>query len=159
MPSHSPRSRVALAGPLLILAIAGYAGYQSLQYGLWTPAGPGSGLLPLICSVLLAGLAIADLPQRMARKTNPAVAGDASPVLWWRVGTYAAALVGFVAAMDYLGFVASGILALAAAVRLGEGKGWARALCVSGASVALAWLLFARMLSVNLPAGRWLALF
>ena len=179
MVTRAMRMRGGLAGllgPLVVLAIAALAGREALRYGLWAAGNPGSGLLPLIACALLALLALLDLSRWLKQRAAGAIRSEdqtrddlqrhsdagaetgSGPVLWWRVAAYAAALVGFALGMQYLGFVPAALASLALAVRFGEGRDWGRSVAVATVTVGFSWLLFARLLSVPLPAGSWLGL-
>lgn len=170
----------ALAGPVVMLAVAVLAGHRALAYGLWGPTGPGSGLLPLICSVALVVLALIDLIHGVSsgRSPAPAVAslidplmahsdgpleaalpdpgGDSpDPIARRPVLVYVAALIGLALLLDVLGFAASAILSTVIVIRFAERRPWIESLAISAAAVLFVWLLFAVMLSVNLPPGRW----
>ena len=170
----------ALAGPVVVLAIAAFAGHRALAYGLWGPTGPGSGLLPLICSVVLVLLALCDLMRGAASEDEPAPAvpsrvgsmmalpddplgtavGDAEPdapgaASQRPVLMYVAALIGLALLLDVLGFAASAFLSVVFVIHWAERRPWIESLAISAAAVFLVWLLFAVVLSVNLPPGRW----
>ncbi len=164
-------------GPMIVLAIAVFAGQRALDYGLWGPSGPGSGLLPLICSGALMLLGVIDLVQKSiarpagkgksVRKSDdvpidvPIVGADLvdESIAWRPVIIYVLSLVGFASSLDGLGFAVSAFLSMLLVIRGAEQRKWAESLLISGMAVAFGWLLFAVLLSVNLPRGRWLAFF
>jgi hypothetical protein len=166
--------QAGLIAPGIVLVVALLAGREALRYGLWSDGNPGSGLLPLIACVLLVVLSLLDLSSRW-RAVDPAgragttaaqslgAAPEPStsvpePAMWHRVAAYGAALLGFAFGMDVVGFVPASVVALAVAVRFGEGRDMWRAVAVAGAGTGFAWLLFAKLLSVPLPTGRLLGL-
>lgn len=181
---------VTLVAPLAVLLIAVFAGQRALAYGLWGPAGPGSGLLPLICSVALVLLGALDLLQRLAGRrpgaqhtghdvaqdAAQAVAQDTAQVVaqdpaqaveaavpsgraaWRPVLVYVAGLAGFALALEPLGFAVAAVLSMLAVIRWAEQRSWVESLVISVLAALFGWLLFAVLLSVNLPRGRWLAL-
>lgn len=133
----------AALGFVALLALGALA--LSLRHPLWEFVQPGPGLFPAIAAGLSAACAVAAMLMRVARE------GAAERVEWRRLLVYGAAVLGWCAAFAQIGFAASSFLALAALLRFGEGLRWPLALGFAAITVALGWLLFARLLGVPLP--------
>lgn len=133
----------AALGFVALLALGALA--LSLRYPLWEFVQPGPGLFPAIAAGLSALCAIAAMLLRFPRE------GTAEPTEWPRLLVYGAVVLGWCAAFAPLGFAASSFLALLILLRVGEGLRWPLALGFAAITVALGWLLFARLLGVPLP--------
>jgi putative tricarboxylic transport membrane protein len=143
---------VERGGSLFFLAIGIYVLVQSfrLPMGSWTQ--PGPGVFPFILSLLLTLVGIALLVSSSAGKRvnwGDILAGQVTP--WSIIALTAFFILGF----ERVGFVpASGIyifVLLYAVSRLP----FARAAGLSAAITAAGWVLFVKILNLQLPAGLW----
>jgi len=143
----------AVAGAV-ILMVAGVFVASALQLPLGTPNAPEPGLVPLLEAALLAVAAIGLL----------AIARGSAPRIGWPAGQgrrtvlhVAAALVGYVALIEVVGYALSTFLFVSTA-----GHAWRRfsipALLAFGALISLVlFLTFSVLLQMPLPRGAlWL---
>jgi hypothetical protein len=140
-------TRAQRVAGLLILIVAGVFVASALQLPLGTPNSPEPGLVPLIEATLLALAAIGLL-----------IAGEHEARIAWPAGPgrrtvlhVAAALVGYVALIELVGYTLSTFLFVFAA-----GQAWRRfsvpVLLVSGAVISLVlFLTFSVFLQMPLP--------
>ena len=145
-------------------AVAG-AAFLALAFGAWLagrhlPPGslrqPGPGFFPLGLAALLAVLSIVLLVRGLARP------GADLPSMWQdragvrRLALIGAALVGYVAVVEIAGYLAASFALFVVMIRGVGGYGWRAAFSAGAIGAAGSYLLFARALKVNLPAGLWL---
>ena len=133
---------------LLGAAAAAYA----WTLGVVGPAGPESGLFPLIAGliVMAAGIVLFVSPStRTARPDFPRGAGLA------RVLGVVAGLVVLALGTPYLGFAVTGLVTMIILLRTVEQTNWPAALALALATVvAIVWL-FGHVLGMVLPRGPW----
>lgn len=135
-------------GTQVALFIIGAAGViASYRLGLWGMEGPGSGLFPLIASLLL----LVCVTIRIALPGE--VDADEEPVNWSRLGWYAASLVTYTVLFLYTGFLISTVAGVFILMRFAEGRPVLSALIASLIATALCILLFDYLLAVPLPYG------
>jgi hypothetical protein len=145
--------KVDILAAVLLLPVCAYVFYEAGRWPRlpdlgnpgWIPSGVAACLLVAAMMMLaraLGGRSLA-LPGRLQ-------GADRSRVLW-----VAGITVGYVAVMNYLGFIAATIPYLAGfGIALGERR-WARLVFFSGAVPVAIYLLFDATLHVPLPRG-WL---
>jgi hypothetical protein len=134
----------------LIAAGVFLAGALPLPRGV--AARPGPGFYPLLVGVFFCATAAGFLVETIRRRTVVApVAGDART----RVLVTAAALVGFVLLLPWIGYPAATFLFVAGMLRA-LGASWLLSLATAVAAAAGSYYLFASILSVPLPRGVFL---
>ena len=133
---------------LLGAAAAAYA----WTLGVIGPAGPESGLFPLIAGliVMASGIILFVLPG--TRATAPDF--PRGPALWRVLGVIAG-LVVIAVGIPYLGFAITGTLTMLILLRTVEQTNWPAALALALASVAAVLWLFGHVLGMPLPRGPW----
>jgi putative tricarboxylic transport membrane protein len=133
---------------LLGAAAAAYA----WTLGVIGPAGPESGLFPLIAGliVMASGIILFVLPS--TRATAPDFLSG--PALWRVLGVIAG-LVVIAVGIPYLGFAITGTLTMLILLRTVEQTNWPAALALALASVAAVLWLFGHVLGMPLPRGPW----
>lgn len=152
------QQRSDAAALLLVLALAGFAGWRSVNYGLWSYGEPGPGLFPLLVSGLTAVFAMVALVvtwagSELADEFDPEAAQQEGPLLWAKLAVYAGAILVWPWLMVPLGYVLSSAVALFAILRFAEGMRWGATAVTLVAAVAASWLVFDRLLGVPLPSG------
>ncbi len=137
----------------LILGLAITSG--SYGMGIGTLSHPGPGFLPFGCGAILAGLSVLVFVKGML---SPREAVGTFKRLWggtrWYKGLFVvAALLIYNFTFAYFGFILSTILLLLFLFKAIEPQKWSVA--ITGALVAsvASYVLFARWLDVQLPAG------
>lgn len=133
---------------LFLLALA--VGWQAQRLPFGTVSAPDSGFFPLSLAV-----ALAILSALIALSPWVAGTGDSTPPTWQgvvRVALAAVALVGYVALLNWLGYLLASALLLLLYMRGLERVTWSVSLATTVVAVTVSYLLFQR-LGVPLPAG------
>ena len=133
---------------LLGAAAAAYA----WTLGVVGPAGPESGLFPLIAGLIImtSGIILFVLPAtRAARPDFPR-----GPALWRVLGVIAG-LVVIALGIPYFGFAVTGAVTMLILLRAVERTNWPAALVLAVAAVAAVMWLFGHVLGMPLPRGPW----
>lgn len=137
-----------LLGPLALLALAGVALFIAWDYGLWSFGAPGAGLMPTLAATLLAVTGLLALVEKQKPTTDDE--GEFDPR---RLACYLAALVALIPGILAVGMLpALGVLILLC-LRLAERMSWRSALVIAVCATSGSWLLFERLLQVQLPRG------
>jgi len=117
---------------------------------------PGPGFFPRGLAALVALLALGILVRGILRPAGrvaslwPERGGGA------RVATMLAALLGFVAGVERLGYLAATAALFVVMLRWVGGRSWGLTLLAAVLAALGSYLLFARWLMVPLPSGSWL---
>jgi putative tricarboxylic transport membrane protein len=145
------RAQVPL-GQLALVALGLYVAVEARSLGLWTDLGPGPGLLPLLLGIALLGLTGLWVVQTLLQRRSGADDERPNEPL---DRTYVVGVVGglilLAAVMDLLGFQISMALFLFAELKwLGRQRWWVAAVVALVGSVGT-FVLFDRVLGVQLP--------
>ena len=136
------------------IGVALAAGYLALARRL--PMGemdqPGAGVFPVIVGilVLLASLAVLWEGWRMPADATVEMPAGADA---GRVACLLGLIVGYVVLLPWLGQLVGSFLFCLLLVRLLSGQGWVRAAIPAAAIAAAAYLVFVRLLQVQMPRG------
>ncbi|MDB5510632.1 MAG: hypothetical protein JWR08_115 [Enterovirga sp.] len=127
----------------------------SLRMPVLGPSGPGGGFLPLILGGLLTASSLTLLLQPV-RTVSP----DADTE--WpdrgglrRIGAVVAALVAFPILMPSLGFLLTSLAVMLCLLPAIARRHWLANVALSVAASGGIYLVFARLLGLNLPRGPW----
>ena len=134
------------------IALGAAAASYAWTLGVIGPAGPGSGLFPLIASVIILGAGIVLMVQRSSIAPNPGFPRGAA---LWRVGGVIAGLALMAFGIPYLGFAITGAITMLILLRTVEQSSWIVSIVLALVSVAVVMLLFGRLLGMPLPRGPW----
>lgn len=139
-------------GQLGLAALGVYVAVHARSLGLWTDLGPGPGLLPLMLGIALLGLTAIWVVQTLVQRRQDTDDKRSDEPL---DRTYAAGVVGglivLAAVMDLLGFQISMALFLFAELSwLGRQRWWVAGAIALVGSVGT-FVLFDRVLGVQLP--------
>lgn len=137
-----------LLGPLALVALAGGALFIAWDYGLWTFGAPGAGLMPSLAAALLAVTGLLALVE----KQKPATDDDGEPDPW-RLSCYLIALIALVPAILAIGMLPALGIFILLCLRLAERMSWRSSITIAVCAIAGSWLLFERLLQVQLPRG------
>jgi putative tricarboxylic transport membrane protein len=147
------RNRTDIIGSLLLIAIGVGVVIESFRLKLGTPLTPQPGFFPFIGGSLLIGLSIVLLVQgwlrrgESTRKPREVAGGLRKPAI------LIASLSVYTAALSYLGYVLPTIILVAAILRVLGVTSWKVLILASlGLSIG-AYLLFGRVLGIDLPEG------
>jgi hypothetical protein len=134
-----------------ILLGAAAAAY-SWTLGLVGPAGPESGLFPLIAGLIVMGAGTVLFVRPATRVAAPDFPRGAA---LWRVAGVIVGLTVIALGIPYLGFAVTGALTMLILLRTVEQTNWPAALALAVASVAAVMGLFGHLLGMPLPRGPW----
>lgn len=151
--------RVLVPGAQLVLIAVGlYVAVESTSLGLWTKLGPGPGLLPLILGIALAALSAVWSVQTVVearRASESAGQHDADEADEALDRPYVLGVVGgllvLAAVMELIGFqISMAAFLFAELMLLGRQKWWVSAPVALVGSIGV-FVLFDRVLAVQLP--------
>jgi putative tricarboxylic transport membrane protein len=136
---------------LFLLLFGLFMAYESLKLPIGGFRHPDAGVLPFGISVLMIILSAVVLigPFRKAELREWIQSGEGR----WKVWIALAAMLVYVPALSYLGFVLSTFLVMVLLMKGLEKARWTTALYISIPSVLLTYFLFTRWLGVPLPKG------
>lgn len=134
----------------ILLGLAAAAHARTI--GLMGPAGPESGLFPMIVGLLIAaaGLLLLLRPAHQARDPQWARGAALGRVVGVCVGL---AVMAF--AIDYLGFAVTSALTMIVLLRAVDRGSWLWSIGFAIGSVVVVVWLFGSMLGMPLPRGPW----
>lgn len=144
------RNRTDIIGSLLLIAIGVGVVIESLRLKLGTPLTPLPGFFPFIGGLLLIGLSIVLFGHGLQPQDRPTrkAAGDlrkpVAPIV--SLGAYTAALTS-------LGYLLPTTILVAVMLRILGMTSWKVLILASLGLSAGAYLLFGRILGIDLPAG------
>lgn len=147
--------RSELVGALLVIALGVFVAAEAWDWPYLTKDGPGPGFFPLWIGIALIGLSgllvVLQVADAGGGKPVPRTSWKgAGPVL---VGW--AALMVTAALLKPAGFTVTYALLTVFLIRMVFRQSWRAALTVSLVSAAGFWVLFVKLLRVQLPAGPW----
>ena len=144
-----------LVAAFLLIALGAFVLRQALDWPYLTADGPGPGFFPVwigICIIALAAvLVVVQVVHAVGRSPVPATR-------WSGTGRVLAGWVGLmisIALLEPAGFVASFSLLTMFLVMVIFRRRFLQALTLGIAASAGFWLLFVKLLKVQLPAGPW----
>jgi len=140
---------------LFWLALGLVSMYGSVQLGLGTLREPGSGFLPFLAgcfiSLIALGISVKSFIQwRSVRLNFASLWMEAN---WRRPAVIGLLILGFILALEKLGFILSGLLLLLALFRWVEKFSWKKALIIPALTLGFSYLLFNVFLKATLPRG------
>jgi hypothetical protein len=138
---------------LVLIGVSAYVFRGSLKYGIGTPVEPGSGLMPMLASLLVFGLSSGLLLKEILRAGRHRGQGDLAGL-----GRYAkpaglvAGLIAYSWLLELLGFITASFPLLFLMFSIIEPPKWRGNLLIS-AVITLVSFAFFRFLQVDLPIG------
>lgn len=140
---------------LFWLALGLVSMYGAVQLGLGTLREPGSGFLAFLAggfiSLIALGIFLKSLFHwRGARLNFASLWMEAN---WRRPAVIGLLVLGFILALEKLGFILSGFLLLLVLFRLVEKFSWRKALIIPALTLGFSYLLFNVFLKATLPRG------
>ena len=146
---------LTIGAQLVLIAVGAFVAFEARSLGLWTSLGPGPGLLPLILGLALIGLSLTWLVQTVVerRRTSAVETGEGPgerldrPYVLGIVG----GLIVLASLMELLGFqISMAIFLFTELLLLGKQRWWVAASVALVASIGV-FVLFDRVLAVQLP--------
>jgi putative tricarboxylic transport membrane protein len=145
-----------LAGAALA-CLSIYILYAASRWTLFSKEGPGPGFFPVGYGLLMLGLSLTLIWQRLAApagtRPRPASADDRSGFAAARLSWLA--IIASIPLMWLLGFVVGFGLTVLFMVRAVFGRPWLTSLATAAAIAGALYLIFPVMLSTPLPVGRF----
>ena len=140
---------------LFWLALGLVSMYGAAQLGLGTLREPGSGLLAFMAgafvSLIALGIFVKSLIQwRGIRLDFAPLWSEAN---WRRPAIIGLLTLGFILALERLGFILNGFLLLVVLFRWVERFSWKKALIIPAVTLGFSYLLFNVFLKATLPRG------
>jgi putative tricarboxylic transport membrane protein len=124
----------------------------SLKLGLGDLGNPGPGFAPLLVSLLIVILVVVDLFRGKLRAKG--AEGVANRAGRYRGIALVSALCFYVVTLEFFGYLLSAFILIFTSVLLFDRKKWRFPLFLAVIVVNLSYFLFAKLLQVQLPAGR-----
>jgi len=140
---------------LFWMAIAlGFIG-GSFRLGLGTLEEPGSGLLSFLAGSCLALMALILFVQSFARGKGPPSKISAlwEGMKWHRPVIIGLVLLGYILALESLGFILCSLLLIFFTLKALENFSWGKAALISVMASTFSYLIFSVLLKVMLPKG------
>ncbi|OGP62010.1 MAG: hypothetical protein A2170_11360 [Deltaproteobacteria bacterium RBG_13_53_10] len=129
--------------------------FSSLQLGIGNPKSPGPGFAPLLASVLVFSLSLLVLIQGMRvseeKKRRPK---DRNYLL--KPTFLVLAVLGYSFLLNVLGYLVTAFLLMFAMFSIGEPKKLSRNLIIAAIVIIMSFILFRKLLGVQLPKGIFL---
>lgn len=152
----SPAWSAVVAALVALLGVAAVVG--SLRLGFWTAIGPGPGFFPLCLGVVLAVLSsvwwVRSMREMRAQQdAPPAEAADEEDFSWRTVGAILASLLVLASLLDVLGYQVAMLAFLVFHLAVLGRRGWLLTLVLSVGGSFGVFVVFTRLLTVNLPAS------
>lgn len=137
---------------LFLMAFSVLIFWSSVRLGIGSPGDPGPGFMPILASVVLFGVSIVIFVigiQGASEKESSLtdLRGLTKPVCLVMI------LLGYAYLLGILGFLGAAFLAMFAMFSLAERRKWRLNLVISGITVIVGYIVFAKWLQVQLPAG------
>lgn len=138
---------------LVLIIVSVYVFWGSLKYGIGTPVDPGSGLMPMLASLLVFGLSSGFFVKDIVRAGKHRGRGDAEGLgRYAKPASLVAGIVAYSWLLELLGFITATIPLLFLMLSITERHKWLRNLLIS-AVITLVTFAFFRFLKVDLPIG------
>ncbi len=142
-------------GSLFWFAVGLISMYGSTRLGLGTLREPGSGFLPFLAGCFIALMAILILLQSFTPKkeARAKLAALWEGVNWHRPLIISLLILGFILALESLGFIPTSFFLLLILFRWVEKFPWRKVLIVLLLTLGSTYLLFDIFLKASLPRG------
>ncbi|WP_064281616.1 tripartite tricarboxylate transporter TctB family protein [Mycolicibacterium iranicum] len=138
-------------GQFVLAAVGLYVAVESVSLGLWTTLGPGPGLLPLILGAALFVLTAIWAVQAVVERRHAAGEADPEPLDRTYVIGVVGGLIVLAIAMPFVGFqISMAAFLFLELLILGRQRWWIAAVVAAVGSIGV-FVLFDRVLAVQLP--------
>jgi len=139
-------------GSLFLMIVSGLVIREALDLEVGTPSNPGSGFMVFGASVTLGLLA---LSQFVASVTARARAAEsvAERIRWGRIFAVILAIVLYIVALRPVGYLVCTFLLLSVLFQVLERGRWASRTIGAASTSFVTYVIFAKMLQLNLPRG------
>ena len=151
---ESMRNRGDVVGAILLILLGIGVVIESIRLKVGTPLMPQPGFFPFLFGFLMIGLSIIHLFQgwlgrgKSSQQTQVATFGELRPPV-----VLVVSMIAYTAVLEWLGYVLPTIFISAVILRVMGLTSW-KAVSVTSLSLSLGtYILFGRILGIDLPAG------
>jgi hypothetical protein len=137
----------------LLVGLASVSG--AIDLGVGTMSDPHSGFMAFVAGVLIVILALSICVKSYMTGTGEQTKLSElwSGLQWWRPIAICLLVLAFILVFDWLGYFVSSLLMLTIIMRWLEDQSWLFSILVPVVVVTATWLLFSKVLLINLPSG------
>ncbi len=138
---------------LVLMIFSGAVIHEALVLDVGTPANPGSGFMIFGTAVVLGVMASVQWAKSILTR-DQTTGGPREKVHLGRIAAVITANVLYIALLDRVGYLVSTFLLLGFLLQITEGKGRRVRVAAGAAATSIAtYLIFAKLLQLNLPRG------
>lgn len=137
---------------LVLVIFSGAVVREALNLDVGTPANPGSGFMVFGTAVVLGAMALAQFSKSL-RMQDQERGELRDKIHLWRIISVIAANVVYIIALDRIGYLLSTFFLLCFLLQVHEKGRWVWAVAGAAATSGLTYLIFAKLLQLNLPKG------
>jgi len=137
---------------LALMIFSGAVIREALNLDVGTPANPGSGFMIFGTAVILGVMASVQFAKSLLipdQKTGE----PREKIHLWRIVSVIAANAIYIAVLDWVGYILSTFILLCFLLQAYEKGRWVWAVADAAATSALSYLIFSKVLQLNLPKG------
>ena len=137
---------------LVLIVFSGTVIREALDLDVGTPANPGSGFMIFGTAAVLGLMASAQFIKSLFPKDQQ----EEEPrekIKLWRIVSVIAANAIYIAVLDRAGYILSTFILLCFLLQVYEKGKWVWAVAGAAATSVLTYLIFAKLLQLNLPKG------
>ncbi len=137
---------------LFLMLLSGYVINEALNLELGTPRSPGSGFMLFGAAIALGLFALRQfIAALFARPRQAAASGD--PIHYGRIVSAVAAVIAYILLLQPVGYLLCTFLLMAFLLQVLERGHWGRRALGAAVTSFASYVLFAKVLQVNLPKG------
>jgi putative tricarboxylic transport membrane protein len=137
---------------LFLMAVAGFVIREALELEVGTPTNPGSGFMIFGAAVALGLLALRQFVTSCAVRAR-ATDSVAERIRWGRIVAVISAMVLYILALQSLGYLLCTFLLLSFLFQTLERGHWVARTVGAASTSFVTYVIFAKMLQLNLPRG------
>jgi putative tricarboxylic transport membrane protein len=147
------QNRADIIGSVLLIIVGAGVVIESFRLKLGTPLMPQPGFFPFIGGALLVGLAVVLLVRSLRRRDGSGQPPEEITGELRRPFILIVSLCVYTAALKYLGYVLPTMILVAVVLRVLGVKSWKILTVASLGLSVVAYVLFGRVLGIDLPKG------
>ena len=137
---------------LILMIFSGAVIREALNLDVGSPSNPGSGFMVFGTAMVLGVMAFAQFAKSL--RTHDQKTGDPPEKIHpWRIVSVIAANVLYIIVLDWVGYILSTFILLCFLLQVYEKGKWVWAVAGAAATSVLTYLIFAKLLQLNLPKG------
>ena len=137
---------------LVLMVFSGAVIREALDLDVGTPANPGSGFMIFGAAAVLGVMASAQCVKSLFSK-DQTEEEPREKIKIWRIVSVIAANAIYIAVLDRAGYILSTFILLCFLLQVYEKGKWVWAVAGAAATSVLTYLIFAKLLQLNLPKG------